>query len=51
MSDLRGTGAIDWFLIEAPGKTINGELVGPLLDLVNKRLIPNHRRADLGQTE
>ena len=39
MSDLRETGAIDWFLIEAPGKTINGELVGPLLDLVNKRLI------------
>ena len=39
MSDLQATGAIDWFLVEAPGKEINGELVPPLLDLVNRRLI------------
>jgi hypothetical protein len=39
MSDLEETGAIDWMLIEAPGKEINGELVPPLLDLVDRRLI------------
>jgi hypothetical protein len=39
MADLDETGAIDWLLIEAPDKTINGELVPPLLDLVNRRLI------------
>ncbi|HMK09951.1 MAG TPA: DUF6325 family protein [Acidimicrobiales bacterium] len=39
MSDLEETGAIDWLLIEAPDRTINGELVPPILDLVNRRLI------------
>jgi hypothetical protein len=39
MSDLRDTGAIDWLLIESPGKEMNGELVPPLLDLVDRRLI------------
>ena len=29
MADLDETGAIDWLLIEAPDKTINGELVPP----------------------
>ena len=40
MADLEETGAIDWLLIEATDKGINGELVPPLLDLVNRRLIP-----------
>lgn len=39
MSDLEQTGAIDYLLIEAQGKELNGELVPPLLDLVDKRLI------------
>ena len=39
MSDLEETGAIDWYLIEFRGKEINGELVPPLLDLVDRRLI------------
>jgi hypothetical protein len=39
MSDLDETGAIDWLLIEAPNKEINGEIVPPLLDLVDQRLI------------
>jgi len=39
MADLEETGAIDWLLIEAPDKTINGELVPPRLDLVNRRLV------------
>ena len=39
MTDDQVTGAIDWFLIEAPNKEINGELVPPLLDLVDRRLI------------
>ena len=39
MSDLEDTGAIDWLLLEAPGKKINGELIPPLLDLVDRRLI------------
>ncbi len=39
MADIEETGAIDWLLIEATDKTINGELVPPLLDLVNRRLI------------
>jgi hypothetical protein len=39
MSDLEDTGAIDWLLVEAPGKQINGEMVPPLLDLVDRRLI------------
>jgi hypothetical protein len=39
MADLEETGAIDWLLIEAPDKQINGEIVPPLLDLVNRRLV------------
>ena len=39
MTDLEDTGAIDWLLVEAPGKEINGEMVPPLLDLVDRRLI------------
>ena len=39
MSDIDETGAIDWFLIEVPEKEITGELVPPLLDLVERRLI------------
>jgi hypothetical protein len=33
------TGAIDYLLIEAPGKKIDGALVPPLLDLVDRHLI------------
>jgi hypothetical protein len=39
MSDLDDTGAIDWLLLEAQDKSINGELVPPLLDLVDRGLI------------
>jgi hypothetical protein len=39
MSDIDETGPIDWFLMGAPDKKINGELVPPLLDLVDRRLI------------
>jgi hypothetical protein len=39
MTDIEETGTIDWFLIEAPDKQMTGELVGPLLDLVDRRLI------------
>jgi hypothetical protein len=39
MSDFEDTGAIDWLLLEAPGKEMNGALVPPLLDLVDRRLI------------
>jgi Family of unknown function (DUF6325) len=39
MSDLRETGAIDWLLVESPGREMSGELVPPLLDLVDRRLI------------
>jgi hypothetical protein len=39
MTDIREMGAIDWFLLEAHDKEINGELVPPLLDLVDRRLI------------
>jgi hypothetical protein len=39
MTDIDELGAIDWFLIEAHDKEINGELVPPLLDLVDRRLI------------
>ena len=39
MSDIEQMGAIDWLLLEAHGKEINGELVPPLLDLVDRRLI------------
>ena len=39
MTDIQETGAIDWFLIEAQGKEMTGELIPPLLDLVDRRLI------------
>jgi hypothetical protein len=39
MTDIQDTGAIDWFLIEAQGKEITGELIPPLVDLVDRRLI------------
>ena len=39
MSELEETGAIDWYLIESRGKELNGELVPPLIDLVDRRLI------------
>jgi hypothetical protein len=39
VSDIEETGAIDWLLLEARGKELNGELVPPLLDLVDRRLI------------
>lgn len=39
MTDIDELGAIDWFLIEAHDKEINGALVPPLLDLVDRRLI------------
>ena len=39
MSDMEQMGAIDYLLIEAPGKKIDGALVPPLLDLVDRRLI------------
>jgi hypothetical protein len=39
MSDIEETGAIDWLLLEARDKEINGELVPPLLELVDRRLI------------
>jgi hypothetical protein len=39
MSDTEVTGAIDWLLIEKPAKEVTGELVPPLLDLVDRRLI------------
>jgi hypothetical protein len=39
MSEADETGAIDWLLIEAPGHRLNGQLVPPLLDLVDRRLI------------
>ncbi len=39
MSDIEEMGAIDWFLIAAQDKEINGELIPPLLDLVDRRLI------------
>jgi len=39
MSEMDETGAIDWLLIEAPGHEFNGQLVPPLLDLVDQRLI------------
>ena len=38
-TDIEQTGTIDWFLLEAHDKEINGELVPPLLDLVDRRLI------------
>lgn len=39
MSDVQEMGAIDWLLIEASGKELSGQLVPPLLDLVDRRLI------------
>jgi hypothetical protein len=39
MSELEETGAIDWLLVESRGKEMNGQLVAPLLDLVDRRLI------------
>jgi Family of unknown function (DUF6325) len=39
MTDLYETGPIDWLLVEFKGKEINGELVPPLLDLVDRRII------------
>lgn len=39
MRELDETGAIDWLLIEARGRKLSGELVPPLLDLVDRRLI------------
>ncbi len=39
MSDIQETGAIDYLLLEAPDRQINGALVPPLLDLVDSGLI------------
>lgn len=39
MTDIQEMGAIDWLLLEAHDKELNGELVPPLLDLVDRRLI------------
>ncbi len=40
MIDMEETGTIDWFVVEFSGdKEVNGELIPPLLDLVNRRLI------------
>jgi hypothetical protein len=39
MSDSEATGTIDWFLLEFHGKELDGALVPPLLDLVDRRLI------------
>ena len=39
VTDVEETGAIDWLLLQARDKEINGELVPPLLDLVDRRLI------------
>lgn len=39
MNELREMGSVDWFLIEAPDKEINGELIPPLLELVDNRTI------------
>src|SRR3954451_24668746 len=39
MGDTEETGPIDWLLIEARDKQISGELVPPILDLVDRRLI------------
>ena len=40
MIDIEQTGTIDWFIVEFPGgKVINGALVPPLLELVDRHLI------------
>jgi hypothetical protein len=39
MSDIDEIGGVDWLLLEARDREINGELVPPLLDLVDRGLI------------
>ena len=40
MPDLHETGPIDWLVVEFPGdKQLNGALVPPLLDLVDRRIV------------
>jgi hypothetical protein len=39
MSEVEETGAIDWFLVEFHGKELDGSLIPPLLDLVDRRLV------------
>jgi uncharacterized membrane protein len=40
MPDIHETGPIDWLVLEFPGdKQLNGALVAPLLDLVDRRII------------
>ena len=39
MTDLAETGAIDFMLLEAVGKKLDGAMVPPLVDLVDRRLI------------
>ena len=40
MPDLHETGPIDWLVLEFPGdKQLNGALVPPILDLVDRRII------------
>jgi hypothetical protein len=39
MIDLEHTGTIDWLVVEFPGKELSGELVPPMLDLVDRHLI------------
>jgi uncharacterized membrane protein len=40
MPDIHETGPIDWLVIEFPeDKQLNGELVPPLLDLVDRRIV------------
>jgi hypothetical protein len=39
MSDTDESGTIDWVLVEAPGAQMKGDLVPPLLDLVNNHLV------------
>ena len=40
MIDIEQTGTIDWFIVEFPGgKVMNGALVPPLLELVDRHLI------------
>jgi hypothetical protein len=39
VTDIQETGAIDYLLLEAPNREINGELIPPLLDLVDRGLI------------
>jgi uncharacterized membrane protein len=39
MSDIEETGPIDWLVLEFDREKITGELIPPLLDLVDRRLI------------